>query len=345
MNCLLSDQRFHLLCDTAMFSHRKKMAELRVFEFRGMARYWFRAAVGPYLSRNCTLSTGNDNCLCLRCAEGSFFGSTTKGSVVRMWIESCNKMARVTKFLLPHHPRNGKGEDHPCPSSAVAPGFEFFLGIQSLHPDAGERPVAVAAASLWLALNLGGIGQRSRRGAGSITIQKLPYILEKAGFPAPFIRGSLEDLEKYLREGISRTINLIRDYIRIPKTITSVTKPPEYPMLIPNKEFVQVQVAPLEKEGILEEEARAEVMRGLKHYKNAVFGLPYKKTAPGDKQVEGRHASPLWIRLVPLDRAKGTWAMIQTVMKSATLPQQGDWREMKEYLGSQKNAKVVFPEV
>lgn len=362
----LDSVSFQIRCDTAMFSHGaspRASAEPRVFEFRGMARYWFRAAIGPYVSLQCSArrTEKNTSCTCLRCLEGSVFGSTTAGAVLRLRLDPVVGTSTTRRFLLPHHPPNGTGRDHPSPSPAILAGATWALHLERAHPfvevetNVEERPdpdqarkvlqrtrVFVAASSLWLALHLGGIGQRSRRGAGSVTVVSISPPLP-TDFPAPFHGGTLQDLANHLSRGIRASLEVIRSFANPTGNRGSLASPPPFPMLLPDRDVARVQVVPLRESGLDEQEARAEVMRGLKKYKNAVFGLPYLKPASGDSPVQGRHASPLWIRLVPLDLSRGTWAMVQTAMRSATLPPQGNWAKLEQYLNQQPSAVAVFP--
>lgn len=127
--------------------------ELRPSAFRGAMRYWFRAALGGVI--------GDKNLDGLRTLEREVFGDAEYGSPVSIQVQS---MALKTgKFpILPHKPESGY-------RSAFYAGQKFQVVLQTTRP---PDPITWVNACMAfnLAILLGGVGLRSRRGAGSLRI-------------------------------------------------------------------------------------------------------------------------------------------------------------------------------
>lgn len=337
---------FELQTVTTMFMHGAggiEHAELRSPPFKAAARYWFRAAVGDAASLKCSDPGGVAGaCACLRCLEGRVFGSTTAGKGVVFHVPCVKQPRAVDDFLLPHHPRNGKGLDGPAPAKGIGAKTAFELRLIASRPG---PEVAAAASAFWLAAHLGGFGQRSRRGAGSVLVDS---IRASAGtvLPEPIGRpADVQALARALEAGIAMARSCARPFQQ-PAGAPAGTPP--FPMLRPASSHTVVQVVPLAAK--IEQDARREVMRSLQRFKNPVFGLPYMKPASGDPrdQIRGRdvrHASPLWIHIHPLEG--GGFAAVQTVMRSASVTghpkmrKVADWRKVDDYLASFPSAVRV----
>jgi len=125
--------------------------ELRPPSFRGVMRYWWRAALGGII--------GDKNLQVLHELEGAVFGSTERGSSISLRLKALD-IQKTKADLLPH-----KGKF--IPSGALEGTFELVL-TQPRHDDA--LVWEATCASLELALTFGGVGQRSRRGYGTLRI-------------------------------------------------------------------------------------------------------------------------------------------------------------------------------
>lgn len=153
---------------------------LRPPTLRGLLRWWFRTAFkDPKL-------------------ESEVFGRAERKSdvVVRGVIRSqrvgevreCVKDAKYLFFSMQMQKR-------PC----YLPGsrFEIFLGSRS------EESFKMALASLWLLLNLGGVGSRNRRGAGSLSILKAsPQELRLDSGTLRFVPTPHTDYPYFLKQGL-----------------------------------------------------------------------------------------------------------------------------------------------
>lgn len=128
-----------------------KTPELRPPSFRGVMRYWWRAALGGVI--------GDKNLKGLHEMEGAVFGSTEWASSISLRLKALD-IQKTKADLLPH-------KDRFIPSGALEGTFELIL-TQPRHDDA--LVWEAACASLELALTFGGVGQRSRRGYGALRI-------------------------------------------------------------------------------------------------------------------------------------------------------------------------------
>lgn len=127
-----------------------KTPELRPPSFRGAMRYWWRAALGGII--------GDKNLAALHKLESAVFGDTDRGSPISLRI-GASDTRKTEAYLLPH--KNKVKRD------GLLGTFELTLS-QLRHDDALIWDAA--CASLELALTFGGVGQRSRRGYGTLRI-------------------------------------------------------------------------------------------------------------------------------------------------------------------------------
>lgn len=134
--------------------------ELRAASFRGALRYWLRALIGIQYG---------DNLTGLARAESIVFGSTAGASpiTIRTRSEGYEDLKVGKRRALPH---SGDPRKQFSPDAFVE-GSTFALELvtrpgQAVLPDQ-------SLASLLLFVNLGGIGNRARRGFGSLQVDSL----------------------------------------------------------------------------------------------------------------------------------------------------------------------------
>ncbi len=130
---------------TPMFLHGpgNREIELRPPPFKALFRYWWRAAVGEDADK-------------LREGESNLFGNTKKRSLLSIRI-SGNRELHFDKYpLLPHKDR--------VKTRAYSPDSRFNLILAA--PELNEYKKIAKLSFL-----LGGVGNRSRRGFGSIRYQ------------------------------------------------------------------------------------------------------------------------------------------------------------------------------
>ena len=143
---------------TPMFlhGHDGDLLEFRPPAFKSLFRYWWRAAQSI---------TDLDT---LRREEGELFGRTRQGSPLRMRIPGPRNLEPGTYQPLPHHTggRNCNNcPDEPCRKNYLKDAYGPDQGFKiSLTADQITGYTSIAKLSFLL----GGVGNRSRRGFGSI---------------------------------------------------------------------------------------------------------------------------------------------------------------------------------
>lgn len=308
---------------TAIFSHGagggQSAAEWRPPALRGLARYWLRA-----LCPLAGLATPSQ----IRRLESMVFGAADEGVGQGVWLHSreLEPCRAGRRFLLPHHPKNGGGAEGPCPSQALVEG-RWELRVRGTC----ARP---AAAALWVGLALGGLGQRSRRGAGSLEVVDVKGL----DLPRTAEAGTIQELERLLARGLRMAVQEVG---RLANGGGQPRPAPDFPSLA----GARLLVAPL-RPAKTEEEARAAVMRGLKEFKSPAFGLPYIKPKPGDNRIAGkdvRWASPVHIHIARLRDA--SFVGVHTWMRSSP-PEvcrstRNLWQRVEDYLNKLSGALPV----
>lgn len=301
---------------TATFLHgalgKDGPAEWRGASFKGLAHYWFRALLGPQAPLECR---GSGCARCVRCLEALVFGSAASATGVKFEMaggQTCTERA----LLLPH---KGQGA-----TAAFKVGARVGLILRSPRPTFPERYLRAAAWSVWTAVHLGGAGQRSRRGAGSLGILTVdPEGV--AGLPEPTPGNpTAAALADYLKRGLTEASRAIGGLV----SAGSRAPAGQFPMIASG--LCEIHVAGLESK--VEADARKEVMMGLRPHKDRAFGSAGK---------DGRRASPLWVRLQPGEG--GRFLATRTVL----LPRNSnDQAKLQAYLKAQQSAcSVGLPRV
>ncbi len=314
---------FKLKTTTALFMHGAdpdNEAELRPPAIKGIMRYWFRALAGAdYPIEQ------------LRNMEEKLFGvadaNTGSRLVVRVGQPLVSKQG--DKFdLLPHKDRPGERSS----KSAIPANKVFEITIQArpaTDPAGVEKRLEVASWVLWLAVHLGGFGQRSRRGAGSLELLEMTPPLEYA--PAIRLYPHIQALADDLETGLSEARRVLHEWQTLPAVAPTFSDPEiaDFPVLSSN--YCRIQVLELIGDIKNEQVVREDLMFELRNYKNPAFGLPYMITAPGDSRVDGRHASPLHIHVQPL--TKNGFALVKTALFNTIQAGQFlNWDKLRKYL-------------
>jgi len=258
----------------------QQQAELRSASVRGELRYWLRAVLGGVI--------GDQDLSTLADLEASVFGSTEFSSPVTVRLSAPDKQPSNYP-LLPHRPDAGQAVAFP-------PGTRFSL-ILSLTPRGSAQQLAMAAwtALLWLAL--GGLGRRSRRGAGSVRIKSV--VASPDSFP-PILKNSLRlatqqaDDAQQLAAQIETIVKNTREAFR---QFTSNTSPrfsrglPSFSIL---RESTQMVVKPIDDQPI------CWLMNTLSELKRTLGSKRFAEALGGIRQDNfggDRRASPLHITL------------------------------------------------
>jgi CRISPR-associated protein Cmr1 len=184
-----------------------QQAELRPPSIRGAMRWWFRAMIGE---------NNIDN---LKHAETDVFGNNNTSSkvVVRLAYQDYqnyveNNALAYYKLNSNYNPgiRRDTGSDAGLiyllftalrDRQFIKEGFSFDIKLSSSNP----RELNEAVKSLWLLMNLGGIGLRSRRGLGNLFCQSTDSNESELQFI--FNKELVEELKTYLQTNVSRIIS------------------------------------------------------------------------------------------------------------------------------------------
>ena len=186
-------------------------AELRSPSFRGLMRYWQRALVGGLVG---TDANGLQD---VKKAETALFGATDSGSAIAIKVSAASNEAREFTervsikvgntwqatgkgYLLWSMVRSGRPEKGNVKPARwyFPPGTTFQVTFSTHSDDASKLKEAVAA--FWLLTHLGGVGSRSRRGAGSLAVQSDKSSLMDFPFQAP---ENVQVLKQQIEQGIN----------------------------------------------------------------------------------------------------------------------------------------------
>jgi CRISPR-associated protein Cmr1 len=142
-------------------------AELRAPTFRGLMRYWERALLAE--QRDLPV---------LREAEAAVFGDTKQGSAVTVKVARLSGDAQTkrtpewstsgTRYLFWSMSIKQPNRSYFPPDSTR---FQVTLSMHGKQPT--SSPLSQAVAAFWLLTQLGGVGSRSRRCAGSLSVEKV----------------------------------------------------------------------------------------------------------------------------------------------------------------------------
>ena len=323
--------------------------ELRAASIRGALRFWLRALLGGVI--------GDRDLDALRKAESAVFGSTDAGaSPVLVRIRNLSGGA-PTPFSAIASGRQGltylffaMGTQNKPERKAIPAGSSFEL---ELRPRAGAQDrntLPKVYAALWLLTHLGGLGARSRRGAGSLQVTRVQGDAPNSALPSLEIRASApEQLQTELQEGLSKLRKSVGES-------ASVDCPSRFDVLHPNacKIWVVGKVFSSWREALDAIGQRMQQFRNRRepdyqNVKNAVqgqrltqpveraaFGLPivfYYRSLKGAKEtlvLEGkrhnRRASPLLIHVTRLSNRK--YALVLTFFQ-AQLLEEGEKLKLK----------------
>jgi len=330
--------------------------ELRPPTFRGALRYWLRA----YLGSNTEVHRKEDAIF-----EDAIFGSVTDesgmGSAVNVRIRNAQIVSiasfrKDAKEPIATGPNAGKdiptGKDYLYWSmdhtrhegqellarKFIAANSKFDLILQT-RPTARNLPeFKYVAASLWLLLNLGGVGSRSRRTAGSLSPVRAVSFGELQ-FQMPAVQDS-QQAAQFLGQNLA----LIRSWI----SPEGHSARPAYDVIDPQYCRIWILgVWPSGDEAVkgIGEKLRNRLRSNPDHDKvydwlkgkpipeiqRSVFGLPiqyrYSDHSGGMLQARlksnpftkfERRASPLWLRITRT--ADGKYVGVATLFMSQFLP-------------------------
>jgi hypothetical protein len=328
--------------ETALFLHggeSSSAAELRTSALKGMMRYWFRAAA-------CQFAPLKQ----VRQLEWDLFGGPGRRAPFQIAVAEFNRQQAVVDrglSILPHKEQPNARQQR----SAIRAGTTFAVRISPRLEAIGgashvaEGPVSEGPVSegpidarlsdrsrqrlsleryeilfwcLWCSAHLGGIGTRSRRGAGSLSIRKMSPPFDPLLFPRDV--ETPQALTETLSAGLSRFMQLLRSQLTGGAALAAPSGASPTDTLHGTPHFSassKIRVAPVGASTLDEQEVRSKVMMLLRPHKNPAFGLPLRLDSGwvrGAPDVR-RHASPLHLHL---SRGKSQWLL--TAIELAPLP-------------------------
>ncbi|MCS7224465.1 MAG: type III-B CRISPR module RAMP protein Cmr1 [Armatimonadetes bacterium] len=320
--------------------------ELRAASIRGALRFWFRALVGGVI--------GHTNLSALKRQEKEVFGSTNTASPVVVRVSSAphssTPYSQITGQLggLQYLFFAARPAGTQPARSAIPAGSSFYLTLKA-RPGAPQALVDQAFkniyAALWLLTHLGGVGARSRRGAGSLQVVDvrvdvsgdlltgMPDLVVQASHPAA------------LRDEIGAGLRTLRQALGVSSTPFSSNQS-SYDVLDPNfckiwvlnKPFPRWQDA-LDAIGSQFRSFRSRrqpdygLVRNFLQTGNrfhtiqrAAFGLPivfYFRSLSNTRAIlqgtdHDRRASPLFFRVTKL--RNGSFVLVLTLFLATLLP-------------------------
>jgi len=274
--------------------------ELRPPSIKGLLRFWWRA-----------MQSGNAN---LRDDETEIFGSTTQRSKINIRL--------LKKKIYTEKKRHQNGLKYLFFSmdmqnrAYIKPNSQFVLRLTS----SCKKALKKAGASFWLASYFGGLGSRSRRGAGNWAIREVwgevsyelpPFVITTENNIASyitFIERGLDEIRRILK---GRYSDNLPNYTALHPKYTKI--------YIVDEEFFTWQEA-LEEIGKYFMEFRSgyqpdsQIISDLleegwipkdKTIKRAAFGLPLTfrfRHLAGNVSINERRASPFIIRLIKIHK-------------------------------------------
>lgn len=342
--------------------------ELRGPSVRGAMRYWYRALVGG--SDLVAAGSEEERLKALKQHETQVFGNTERGSPISVIVRA-QEPVQVGTFQKDKAIRTEdggflpSGKDYLLWSMAasgrpdtpryqpdrefIQSGTKFTIRLQS-PAQGGEEALRKATASLWLLANLGALGSRANRGAGSFQVQTESPANEWVAFKSC---RTIEELQLYLSKGIRQCLSLIGNGAAAWRNFAEM---PAYDVLCPTTAEVWVVSDPSDGWGSAMDALNGIGAR-LRDYRShrsplgkadhdavlnwleggdrnpqirrAVFGLPipfrYSEGGPSDviiSEVSDRRASPLRIRVTRL--STGRYVGVLTLFKSCFLPKEAN---------------------
>lgn len=340
--------------------------ELRAASVRGALRYWLRALLGGAM--------GDGDLNTLRAVEDFVFGSTETGASAIVLTLKHNGL-ETAEFRRRRAIREGgrfkpEGADYLFWSMSetgkkergnwqparqyIVPGTKLTLTMKPrLGAPNAEDAWWRASAAVWLLMQLGALGSRSRRGAGSLCATREPGQADLPPFRPP---ATAEGLKKQLEAGLHQ----IRESL---VTTGKLRIPPRFDVLAPG--VCKVWVLADQRSWSTWQQALDGIGGRMRDFRNrrspdhdtmrdwmrrgptpptverAAFGLPlpfrYSRGGPFDV-VQGsqhdRRSSPLWLRVTKL--TSGQYVGVATLFKSAFLAE-------RESLQLQRGRRTTAP--
>ena len=297
----------------------QETAELRAPSFRGAMRYWLRALSGGIYG------TDNEELKKVIESETAVFGATDKGSSVRLNISNVSRgpepfTERISIQVRGEWKATGKGyllwsmarSGNPAKGNVKPARWYFPPGTQfhvTLSAKKNDQHFQQATAAFWLLTQLGGLGSRSRRCGGSLTVQDV-----KGNIPALSFTPS--ETAQMLKYHIEQGIKLARTMYN---TTAHRVNEPQFDILSYGN--CRIWILQNDKQPWRNADEAMRIMgEELQDYRSTipiqqrkVFGLPLKG-------INGRRSSPLLLRVAKLQREQYVGIAVLFKTKAAGIP-------------------------
>lgn len=293
--------------------------ELRPPSIRGQLRYWLRAALGGIV--------GNQDLEVLKKTESELFGSTEGTGAVAVrasWLNS-KIPALVKEDALPH-----KSADHPAVMDGFPAGAPFNVTLS--QRDGSDDVWLSAVSAFLLTVAYGGLGRRCRRGWGSLRI------IDAKWSPTDCISSSVEALlhkrpitpaswylwgEQVKSQAVVQAQSLVvqltgqvsrsnagnRAYLGFGNPVKSLISAP-----FPNWRSAIADFGEREHQWLTEK--------------------PNLASSVGFARRRERQASPLWIRVLPVQpKDKPTWYILMATLFDVDF-EGADYQAVSDFLAS-----------
>jgi CRISPR-associated protein Cmr1 len=275
--------------------------ELRAPSIKGAMRFWWRALNGHLGVKE------------MKAKEDGIFGGVTKNAASRSKVTLRVKQTGIKTGRLPRT-KDDKIQNpgihylwYTIPMNNDRPGIwegDFTVQLTSFESLALEE----AAFSFWMLANFGGLGTRSRRGAGSFKIKHVTYSASSGSFE--FVQLKTEPLAEYLRRNIAALANRYGFERRF-----TPTSPTPFPVLQNTQIHVfqegeESALAAVERIGASFQRFREKLRPDYNEVKN------YITSGISPKQVQrAEFGLPLSFRYTSLDKYGKAGAAIKTTKK------------------------------
>lgn len=256
----------------------------RAAPFRGLTRWWFRAVVGAAQPPQE-----------VRKQEQALFGTAEAASpiVFRVLPHGDPSKDIVDTEINPGvEKRSGQ-------TKGFKPGSRVTLELLSapwVKGDDARNTVRSTYAAVWTAVHFGGIGQRCRRGAGSLrmcAVERLPD-----GLPGPVEATAPHAYAAALKAGLAQVRRVLgASELRAFKPAQTTLRQAEFPVLHPNTAVSQVSFAN-EWKSDRRDDASQPVRRALMTLRrDGRWHQSQRQEVEFGAVRPSRVASPLWIRI------------------------------------------------
>jgi CRISPR-associated protein Cmr1 len=283
-------------------------AELRPPSFRGAMRYWYRTLAGGLVG-------GNVNEV--RRREAQVFGKAEHGSPISIRISEVLPQPELRTFKRAEDQSGtsylfwSMGGSKDRPSRQYYPPPTCFKLILTAH-EKDQQLLEEAIIALWLLTNLGGLGARSRRCAGSLAIRSSTLTFAP-GSDLPALSPGRPQSSDELTHTLTTGLQAIKRFYKIEKLSKPVNK--AFDIIAPETCSIWVlsQEAPWESI----DEALDTIGTKFKTYRQSLkdpqreaLGLPFRER-------KDRLASPLHLHITALERG---YVCVATLFRNRILP-------------------------